>query len=259
VETPEQALRTAHSLEVEGDIATAAEVLKDASKRWKREPEFKMRHARVLRRLGRDKKALKVFKTVIRAHPQRADAAQGAAECAQALGKAKAAEKHWSRALALGATHDVCSVGICRSMWVRGKREESWHQAVAAFTGDGSRSVALHDFLKEISPTVGIKVPDLDIMETIELDAAADARGGGQMTGGSLEAPQFSSDSLELMAGIDGEAAATSAAAIQDAHELLSDEDEIESKIDMSALALPKPIISDREKIEIPEDILDFD
>ncbi len=259
METPEQALRTAHSLEVEGNLEVAAEILKDASKRWKREPEFKMRHARVLRRLGSDKKALKVFKTVIRAHPQRADAAQGAAECAQAIGKAKAAEKHWSRALSLGAAHDVCSVGICRSMWVRGKREESWHQAIAAFTGDGRRSVALHDFLKEISPAIGLKVPDLDVMETLELDAAADARGSGQVTGGSLESPQFSSDSLESMAGVVSDSAAATAAAIQGAQSLLNDDNKVEGKIDMSALSLPKPIIADRKTVEIPEDILDFD
>ncbi len=259
METPEEALRTAHSLEVEGNLEMAADILKDASKRWKREPEFKMRYARVLRRLGSEKKALRVFKSVIRAHPQRADAAQGAAECAQVIGKAKVAEKHWSRALSLGAAHDVCSVGICRAMWVRGKREEAWHQAIAAFTAEGMRSATLHDFLKEISPTIGLKVPELDVMESLELDAAADARGSGQVAGGSLVAPQFSSDSLESMAGVDSDAAAATAAAIQDAQSLLNDDKDVEGKIDMSALSLPKPIIAERETVEIPEDILDFD
>ena len=82
MDTPEQALRDAHAAEVEGDLHLAETILRSACKRWRREPEFKMRHAKVLRGLGNERRALKVYRAVLKAHPQRADAAIGAAEMA---------------------------------------------------------------------------------------------------------------------------------------------------------------------------------
>ena len=80
MESPEDALRQAQSAEASGDLVLAESILRGAVKKWKREPEFKMRYGRVLRKLGRDRRALKIFRAVLKSHPQRADAAQAAAE-----------------------------------------------------------------------------------------------------------------------------------------------------------------------------------
>ena len=134
MESPEDALREAQSAEVNGDIALAETLLRAASKKWRREPEFKMRHARVLRALGNERKALKVYRTVLKAQPQRADAAIGAAQTATSLNKLRLAESLWSRALSVGAQADVATEGLCRTIWTRGRKEESWERAKVATT-----------------------------------------------------------------------------------------------------------------------------
>ena len=95
MESPEDALREAQSAEVGGDLALAESLLRAASNRWKREPEFKLRHARVLRALGNERKALKVYRSVLKAHPQSADVAINAAHTATSLNKLRLAESLW--------------------------------------------------------------------------------------------------------------------------------------------------------------------
>ncbi|MDP6845285.1 MAG: hypothetical protein QF722_07050, partial [Candidatus Thalassarchaeaceae archaeon] len=87
MESPEQALSDAHAAEIGGDLKMAESILRNASKKWRREPEFKMRHGRILRSLGNERKALKVYRAVLKAHPQRSDAAVAAAETASSLNK----------------------------------------------------------------------------------------------------------------------------------------------------------------------------
>ena len=232
MDSPEQALRDAHAAEVDGDLHLAESILRVASKQWRREPEFKMRHGKVLRSLGYEKKALKVYRSVLKAHPQRADAATAAAETASSLNKARLAELLWSRALSVGAPTDVATVGLCRAIWIRGRKEESWERAYSAFIQGGNSSRFLHDFLRECSPIIGTQVPEIDILETGQLDDEYQSpTTRREMT---LQPATFSADSVESMAGIQAkDLSAPSNDAITD----LLDLDEREHQIDMSAMS----------------------
>jgi tetratricopeptide (TPR) repeat protein len=257
VASPEQALREAHDAEMNGDLSVAESILRDAVKRWKREPEFKMRHARVLRTMGLEKRALKVYRSVLKTNPQRADAAQAAAETAMALGKAKLAETLWGRALAVGAPTDVATTGLCRAMWLRGRREEAWEQALQSFVQNGRASRPLHEFLIECSPVLGMSVPDLDLLDVSELKEAG-GRGPALVRDDAMRTPAtFATDSMEAMAGIDAQAL-LDLSNVQNV-DLLSDTIDSAAAVDMSALALPRPSVSARSKDEIPDDLLDFD
>jgi tetratricopeptide (TPR) repeat protein len=243
VDSPEQALREAHAAEVEGNLAGAESILRDSCKRWKREPEFKMRHGRVLRRMGLEKKALKVYRTLLKAHPQRADAATAAAECAMAL--------------AVGASSDESTAGLCRAMWLRGQKEEAWQRALQAFVQQGRIGKSLHAFLEECAPILGEAVPELDLLEIGEF-AEEPAGLSAIRTESQLPQTAFASDSMEAMAGIAADDLTTlTDVSVTDA--LLSSGNEEGAAVDMSALALPKPDISARPEVEIPEDLLDFD
>ena len=167
MESPEDALREAQAAEVGGDLALAESLLRAASNRWKREPEFKLRHARVLRALGNERKALKVYRSVLKAHPQRADVAMNAAQTATSLNKLRLAESLWSRALSVGAQADIATEGLCRTIWTRGRKEESWERAKVAFVQGGSSSRVLHDFLRECAPIIGTSVPEIDLLEKV--------------------------------------------------------------------------------------------
>ncbi len=257
MDSPEQALREAHAAEVEGNLAGAESILRDSCKRWKREPEFKMRHGRVLRRMGLEKKALKVYRTLLKAHPQRADAATAAAECAMALGKARLSETLWGRALAVGASSDESTAGLCRAMWLRGQKEEAWQRALQAFVQQGRIGKSLHAFLEECAPILGEAVPELDLLEIGEF-AEEPAGLSAIRTESQLPQTAFASDSMEAMAGIAADDLTTlTDVSVTDA--LLSSGNEEGAAVDMSALALPKPDISARPEVEIPEDLLDFD
>ena len=254
--SPEQALREAHDAEISGDLSVAESILRDAVKRWKREPEFKMRHARVLRTMGLEKRALKVYRSVLKTNPQRADAAQAAAETAMALGKAKLAETLWGRALAVGAPTDVATTGLCRAMWLRGRREEAWEQALQSFVQNGRASRPLHEFLIECSPILGMSVPGLDLLDVSELEEGG--RGPALVRDDAMLKPAtFATDSMEAMAGIDAQAL-LEPSNVQDV-DLLSGTGDSAAAVDMSALALPRPSVSARPKDEIPDDLLDFD
>ena len=254
MDSPEQALRDAHAAEVDGDLHLAESILRAASKQWRREPEFKMRHGKVLRSLGYEKKALKVYRSVLKAHPQRADAATAAAETASSLNKARLAESLWSRALSVGAPTDVATVGLCRAIWIRGRKEESWERAHSAFVQGGNSSRVLHDFLRECSPIIGTQVPEIDLLETGQLDNEYQSPTTRREL--ALQPATFSADSVESMAGIK---ATDLSAPANDAITDLLDLDVREQQIDMSAMSKKPSVKTPRTDIEIPDDLFDFD
>ncbi|MDP6906398.1 MAG: tetratricopeptide repeat protein [Candidatus Thalassarchaeaceae archaeon] len=256
MESPEDALRIAHAAETEGDLILAESTLKSASKRWKREPEFKMRHGRVLRKLGRNKKALKVFRSVLKNHPQRSDAAQSSAELAQDLGKNRLAEALWGRALAVGAPNDVATVGLCKAIWARGRKEDAWSQALQSFIQNGRSSKILHNFLLECSPIIGTSVPELDQFDTASFGADESNRGSDVRTGSKLVSANFGSDSVESMAGIQLDD--TSTPSISDFSELLGVEETKSKSIDLSMVRGKSHSKDGSNEVEIPDDILDF-
>ena len=254
MESPEQALRDAHAAEVEGDLHLAESILRKACKKWRREPEFMMRHGRILRGLGDERKALKVFRTVLKAHPQRADAAIAAAETATSLNKSRLAESLWGRALSVGAPTDVATVGLCRAIWIRGRKEEAWERARSAFLQGGNSSRILHDFLRECSPVIGTQVPEIDMLETGELNddfSAAESR--RELT---LKPATFATDSVEAMAGIT--AADLAAPPSEEITELL-DSIQPQLQVDMSAMGQGATVKESQLDVEIPDDLLDFD
>ena len=254
MDSPEQALRDAHAAEVEGDLHLAESILRLACKRWRREPEFKMRHGKVLRSLGNERKALKVYRAVLKAHPHRADAAIAAAETATSLNKSRLAESLWGRALSVGAPTDVATVGLCRTIWVRGRKEEAWERARSAFVQGGNSSRLLFDFLRECSPILGANVPELDLLETGELNDDSSTLDSRREL--ALSPATFSTDSLESMAGIT--AAELAAPPNEEISTLLVDEVE-QPQVDMSAIGLTQTSKETRTDVEIPDDLLDFD
>jgi hypothetical protein len=254
VDSPEQALRDAHAAEVGGDLHLAESILRAASKQWRREPEFKMRHGKILRSLGNDKKALKVYRSVLKAHPQRADAALAAAEAASSLNKSRLAESLWARALSVGAPTDIATVGLCRAIWIRGRKEESWERAHSAFIQGGNSSRVLHDFLRECSPIIGTQVPEIDILETGQLEGEYESLTTRREL--TIEPATFSADSVESMAGIK---AADLTAPSSDVITDLLGGDEIEQQVDMSAMAQNPSTKASRTDVEIPDDLFDFD
>jgi len=254
VDSPEQALRDAHAAEVEGNLHLAESILRTACKRWRREPEFKMRHAKVLRGLGNERKALKVYRSVLKAHPHRADAAIAAAETATSLNKSRLAESLWGRALSVGAPTDVATVGLCRTIWVRGRKEEAWERARSAFVQGGNSSRILYDFLCECSPIIGTTVPQLDLLETGELNDDLSSLDSRREL--SLSPATFSGDSLESMAGIT--AAELAASPNEEISTLLGDDSE-HSQVDMSAMDPNQSAKETQTDVELPDDLLDFD
>ena len=254
MDSPEQALRDAHAAEVAGDLNLAESILRAASKRWRREPEFKMRHGKVLRSIGKERKALKVFRSVLKDHPQRADAAIAAAETASSLNKSRLAESLWGRALSVGAPTDVATVGLCRTIWIRGRKEEAWERARSAFLQGGNSSRILHDFLRECSPIIGTQVPELDVLETGELTTESTSIESRREL--SIDPPIFAADSVEAMAGIT--AADLQASPSDEVTELLGD-NHTQHQIDLSAISNAKSSKESRADVEIPDDLFDFD
>jgi len=254
VDSPEQALRDAHAAEIAGDLNLAESILRSASKRWRREPEFKMRHGKVLRSIGKERKALKVFRSVLKDHPQRADAAIAAAETASSLNKLRLAESLWGRALSVGAPTDVATVGLCRTIWNRGRKEEAWERSRSAFLQGGNSSRILHDFLRECSPIIGTQVPELDILETGELTAESASLDTRREF--AIESPTFAADSVEAMAGI---TAADLQAPPSDAITELLGDNLTQNQIDLSGISKAKPVKESRTDVEIPDDLFDFD
>ena len=193
----------------EGDLEGAAKIFKQACKRWQKEPEFRIRHAEVLERLGRPSKAYRQYKRAMRISPERLDACAGAAECALACGWARDATRLYGRSIGLGMNIDIATTGIARALCLRKRHHEAWVKASAQFIEGGNKSRVLHGFMTEISPIVGLRVPDLDEFDLAELpDELGPVRRDSGVYSES-EDSVFSSGSIEAMAGIDEDALRT--------------------------------------------------
>ena len=256
MEGPEDALREAQSAESSGELVLASTILRSAVKRWKREPEFKMRYGRVLRKLGQDRRALKMYRAVLKSHPQRADAAQAAAESAQSLGKVKMAEMLWARALSVGAQVDIATVGLCRAKWTRGLKEEAWEMALQCFVQNGRNSRHLHDFLIECSPILGTSVPDFDQFDvaTLEAENSSSVQIRNEST---IDTASFGSDTVESMAGMSVEELTSADKTLPG--DLLDENTQELQHIDMSALSQQSQARTNRPEVELPDDLLDFE
>ncbi len=207
--TPEQVLADARRCMVEGDLEGAAKLFKQACKRWQKEPEFRIRYADVLERLGRHSQAYRQYKRVMRISPERLDACAGAAECALACGWARDATRLYGRSVGLGMNIDIATKGIARALCLRGRHHEAWEKANAQFIEGGRKSRQLHGFMTEISPIVGLRVPDLDEFDLADLPDEPDTVRRDPGVYSESDDASFASGSLEEMAGIDEEALRT--------------------------------------------------
>lgn len=202
MDSPEDVLNAVRDALVAGDLATAEVVLRQASKRWSREPEFSIRHAKVLSQMNNEKSAYKIYRKVMKKAPERLDACRGAADSAIKIGKGRDAEKLYGRAIGLGMSLDEASGGIARSLSIRKRYAEAWDKAITQFNDSGRKSRDLHSFLTEISPIVGAGVPplnefDMADVEQIQVKVRRD-QDDPDLTGKTFEA-----GSLEAMAGVD--------------------------------------------------------
>ena len=207
--TPEQVLADARRCMVEGDLKGAAKIYKRACKRWQKEPEFRIRYADVLERLGRHSHAYRQYKRVMRISPERLDACSGAAGCALACGWARDATRLFGRSIGLGMDIDIGTMGIARALCLRGRHHEAWEKASAQFIEGGRKSNDLHGFMTEIAPIVGLRVPDMDEFDIADLPAESDPVRRDPGIYSQSEDATFAAGSLEEMAGIDEEALRT--------------------------------------------------
>jgi len=231
-----------------GDLELAEKNLRDASRTWKREPEFAIRHAAILVRLGRHGQALKVYRKAMKKAPERLDACKGAAECAIQVGNGKLAERLYSRATGLGLGLDEAALGISRSLVIRSQHHLAWDKALIQFKASGNKSKELHNLLKEISAQVGSSVPELDQYDSVEIDLElSDSR--GEDSDNHLIENSFEAGSIEAMAGLDSETLLDSTSSIDD--ELLIDSTGGTGKtslgIDLSALQFSESNIEDND------------
>jgi hypothetical protein len=204
MDSPEEVLGAVREAMVAGDLATAEVVLRQASKRWSREPEFAVRHAKVLSQQGNEKAAFKVYRKVMKKAPERLDACRGAADCAIKIGKGRDAEKLYGRAIGLGMSLDVASAGISRSFTIRNRYAEAWDKALTQFKDSGRKSRELYALLKEISPIVGAAVPPLNEFDMADVEQTQEEVRRDH-SDPVLTEKSFIAGSLEAMAGVDKE------------------------------------------------------
>jgi len=200
--SPEEVLATVRQAMSSGDLESAEIALRDARKRWKKEPEFAVRHANVLVKQGKHGQALKVYRKVMKKSPERLDACIGAAECAIQTGKGKLAEKLYSRGIGLGLSLDDATLGIARSLVIRSQHHLAWEKAIVQFKSSGNKSKELHGLLKEISPQTGISVPSLDQFDTAIIDSNIEGVRRDNPDP-RLAENTFAAGSFEAMAGVD--------------------------------------------------------
>lgn len=200
--SPEEVLATVRQAMSSGDLESAEIALRDARKRWKKEPEFAVRHANVLVKQGKHGQALKVYRKVMKKSPERLDACIGAAECAIQTGKGKLAEKLYSRGIGLGLSLDDATLGIARSLVIRSQHHLAWEKAIVQFKSSGNKSKELHGLLKEISPQTGISVPSLDQFDTAIIDSNIEGVRRDNPDP-RLAENKFAAGSFEAMAGVD--------------------------------------------------------
>jgi len=251
--TPEQVLADARRCMVEGDLEEAAKIYKQACKRWQKEPEFRIRYAGVLERLGRHSHAYRQYKRVMRISPERLDACSGAAGCALACGWARDATRLYGRSIGLGMNIDIATMGIARALCLRGRHHEAWEKASAQFSEGGRKSRELHGFMTEISPIVGLRAPDLDEFDLADLPAEpGPVRRDPGVYSESGDA-SFVAGSLEEMAGIDEEALRTQSTSGVD--ELLGEATASATPlgIDLSALGETRSETPPTETSAVPE------
>ncbi len=200
--SPDEILATVRDALAAGDLELAEQSLRDASRTWKREPEFAVRHAGVLVRLGKHSQALKVYRKAMKRAPERLDACKGAAECAIKIGNGKLAEKLYSRATGLGMDLDEVALGISRSYILRSQHHMAWEKASVQFKASGNKSKELHILLNEISAQVGSSVPKLDDYDSADIDLQlSDVR--RETPDPRLVEHTFEAGSIEAMAGVD--------------------------------------------------------
>ena len=200
--SPEEVLATVRQAMSSGDLESAEIALRDARKRWKKEPEFAVRHANVLVKQGKHAQALKVYRKVMKKSPERLDSCIGAAECAIQTGKGKLAEKLYSRGIGLGLSLDDATLGIARSLVIRSQHHLAWEKAILQFKSSGNKSKGLHGLLKEISPQTGISVPSLDQFDTAIIDTNIEGVRRDTLDP-RLAENKFAAGSFEAMAGVD--------------------------------------------------------
>ena len=246
--SPDEVLATVRDALDAGDLELAEKTLRDASRNWKREPEFAIRHANILARLGRHAQALKVYRKAMKKAPERLDACKGAAECAIQVGNGKLAERLYSRATGLGLSLDEAALGISRSLIIRSQHHQAWDKALIQFNASGNKSKDLHSLLKEISAQVGSSVPQLDQYDSLEIDFDyADNR--AEMSDVNLSDNSYEAGSIEAMAGLDRNSLLDSSKSIDD--EILIDSTIGSGKtnlgIDLSALNISESEIQDND------------
>ena len=249
--SPDEILASVRDALAAGDLNSAEQSLREASRTWKREPEFAIRHAGVLVRLGKHGQALKVYRKAMKRAPERLDACKGAAECAIKLGNGKLAEKLYSRATGLGMNLDEVAMGISRSYILRSQHNLAWDKASLQFKASGNKSKELHNLLKEISAQVGISVPHLDDYDSADIDLLSDVR--RETPDPRLNSNSFEAGSIEAMAGVDRTTLLDNVAIMDD--EILSDTSSgmgvTNLGIDLSALENTQDIVV-QPKIEAP-------
>ncbi len=249
--SPDDVLASVRDALDAGDLELAEKILRDASRTWKREPEFAIRHANILARLGRHAHALKVYRKAMKKAPERLDACKGAAECAIQIGNGKLAERLYSRATGLGLSLDEAALGISRSLIIRSQHHMAWDKALIQFKASGNKSKEIHALLKEISAQVGSSVPELDQYDSIEMDSEySEIR--TEISDIHLADNSFEAGSIEAMAGLDRDSLLDSSNDIDDG--ILIDSSIGSGKtnlgIDFSALNIQESIIEENNDIE---------
>ncbi len=112
----------------------------------------------------------------------------------------------------------------------------------------------MHDFLRECSPIIGTQVPEIDILETGELNDDFSPISSRREL--AIESPTFAADSVEAMAGITADDLA--APASEAITELLGGNDP-QHQIDMSEMGKVSTDKKPQSDVEIPDDLFDFD
>ena len=267
MESPESVLREAISLEAAGDLFGAESMLKRACGVWKSEPEFKLRHADILVKLGQAKRALKRFREVMKSHPQRVEAPRGAAAAAFSLQRYKLAEKIYIRAMSIGLGGDEAALGIASCQLKRGNVELAWHTALTRFEKGQRSHQGLHQLLTEMSAILGRVPPALETYDsiyggtgvnsesTVSFQEIASHRNDAASTSST------NADSMEELAGISAHELRSNVE--EDTLNLLTANEDVQTprsevEIDMSSIeTLSKTV--DVRSTEASDDILDFD
>jgi len=256
MDSPESALRDANRLESTGDLSAAEAVLDRACRNWRGEPEFKLRHASLLLRLGRPKRALRRYRQVMKSHPQRLLAVEGAAMAAYRMGRHRLAERLYVRAMAIGMDGDRAALGIATCLVARGEREQGWQTALSRFETSGNSHAGLHGLLSGIASELGRTTPPLEAYDS-PIQSESTPAASTQMTA-AVEPERYSgSRTMEEMAGI----AATDIISPQgdDPMALLSSETEEKRRRTVEVDTTELRHLTEQPAAEVSDDVLGFE